>query len=524
MRSLTKIKRNRYGDLTLPFFGFILVGVLTIASLTSIAQYNIMVEKLNAGLEEANNASVKYILDNLSDSALIGTLSPAVLAELANARNHGVAVAQSSLTTKIKDLIAVRNGDGVNVFDITDSSITKDADDNVIIQFAVEAQVLPPPTPKYKRVYKKVVAKPFSLNSREVCTELSCPPGDCGDCGACDECTGTCIPDFSVPDGQGGFKNPDTATATDDNIACGATDPFVEFCEHLGWNVIEEAGLTGCELNNCKIVPTRHEWTEQFSYYNTVAIDGAAPLSFGFPSSNINDYCLEGVNYVQDEEFTVLEDTGKNKKFYAVCQTNHSFPGFLSKRIFASSTKVNGAFGGIAGADAICQARANAAGLPGAYRALLSDSVTDAKDRIPGNVSYRLVDGTVFNSCPLWDDLGAPNRVDTNIRLNESGVEVPDGVSLGRSVYTGFALWQLGTRPFVWTGTGPAGTKEYLSPFYSSPLGISNCYDWTVGTYYTYDQSGGYGNAKYFNWVSYGELFTGEPGCNGTKHLYCVEI
>ncbi len=229
--------RDTEGDLTLPFFGFVLVAALTIASLTSISQYNIIVEKLNAGLEEADQASVKYILDNVSDSALIGALSPAVQAELINARNHGVAVAQTSLSAEIKDLIAVRNGDGVNVFDIADSSITKDASDNVIIQFAVEAQVLPPPTPKYKRVFKKVVAKPFSLNSRELCIELECPPGNCGECGVCDECTGTCIPYFNVPDGQGGFKNPDTESATANSIACKAEDNTrIAFVTSSGYN------------------------------------------------------------------------------------------------------------------------------------------------------------------------------------------------------------------------------------------------------------------------------------------------
>jgi len=45
---------------------------------------------------------------------------------------------------------------------------------------------------------------------------------------------------------------------------------------------------------------------------------------------------------------------------------------------FVTSTTYTANLGGIAGADAKCQARANAAGLPGTFKAWISDSTTDA--------------------------------------------------------------------------------------------------------------------------------------------------
>jgi hypothetical protein len=53
-------------------------------------------------------------------------------------------------------------------------------------------------------------------------------------------------------------------------------------------------------------------------------------------------------------------------------------------RTFVTSTLQLGTFGGLAGGDAICQARADAATLGGTWRAWLSTSTVDARDRIVG--------------------------------------------------------------------------------------------------------------------------------------------
>jgi len=60
-------------------------------------------------------------------------------------------------------------------------------------------------------------------------------------------------------------------------------------------------------------------------------------------------------------------------------------------RIFVTSTTYNGNLGGLAGADAKCQARANAASLGGTWKAILSDSTTDASERLDV-AGYNIID------------------------------------------------------------------------------------------------------------------------------------
>ena len=52
-------------------------------------------------------------------------------------------------------------------------------------------------------------------------------------------------------------------------------------------------------------------------------------------------------------------------------------------KVFNSSTSYNGNLGGLTGADAKCQSRAAAAGLTGTYKAWLSSTTINAKDRLP---------------------------------------------------------------------------------------------------------------------------------------------
>jgi hypothetical protein len=69
--------------------------------------------------------------------------------------------------------------------------------------------------------------------------------------------------------------------------------------------------------------------------------------------------------------------------------------GPQAKIVFATSQGFTGNLGGLAGADAICQAEANAAGLPGTYKAFLSDNNTSAADRLnQSSLPYELVNGT----------------------------------------------------------------------------------------------------------------------------------
>ena len=57
----------------------------------------------------------------------------------------------------------------------------------------------------------------------------------------------------------------------------------------------------------------------------------------------------------------------------------------LTKRVFVTSVAYNGNLGQLSGADAKCQAHADAASLGGAWKALISGSSTSAKQRIEYN-------------------------------------------------------------------------------------------------------------------------------------------
>jgi hypothetical protein len=88
---------------------------------------------------------------------------------------------------------------------------------------------------------------------------------------------------------------------------------------------------------------------------------------------------------------------------------------------FVTSTSHTGNLGGIAGADAVCQARASAAGLPGTYRAWLSTSTANAIDRFTGASGWIRVDGKPFVNTAT--DL-ANQRLFTPLRITETGADV----------------------------------------------------------------------------------------------------
>ena len=68
------------------------------------------------------------------------------------------------------------------------------------------------------------------------------------------------------------------------------------------------------------------------------------------------------------------------------------------KIVFVTSTTYSGNLGGLAGADAECQAQADSASLLGTFKAWISDSTTDATDtaRFTRSIApYLLPDGTL---------------------------------------------------------------------------------------------------------------------------------
>lgn len=113
----------------------------------------------------------------------------------------------------------------------------------------------------------------------------------------------------------------------------------------------------------------------------------------------------------------------------------------FGKRVFISSVFFDGDFGGLDGADAACQELSVAAGLPGQYRAWLSDSTGSPATRFAQSATpYILVDGTVI--ADDWADL-ADGQLNDAIYLQEDGSPSP-------MISTLFGQ--------VWTTTNEAGT------------------------------------------------------------------
>ena len=93
--------------------------------------------------------------------------------------------------------------------------------------------------------------------------------------------------------------------------------------------------------------------------------------------------------------------------------------------VFATSTLRNGALGGLNGADAICQERAGAGGLPGTYRAWLSDGTGSPSTRFRrSGQGYRLPDAAQTSIATDWTDL-TDGKLRHAINVTELGETVP---------------------------------------------------------------------------------------------------
>ena len=157
--------------------------------------------------------------------------------------------------------------------------------------------------------------------------------------------------------------------------------------------------------------------------------------------------------------------------------------------VFVTAQLYDGDLGGLAGADAECQALADSAGLPGTYMAWLSDSTASPSTRFTRlGVPFERVDGVRI--ADDWDDLlssfgegGQPDYLQNPIDVNETGATVS------------------GSPSNVWTGTDQDGTLNSPSRACSdwgsssaSEVGVAGRYaevlvSWTVSFLHTCDQS-----------------------------------
>lgn len=167
----------------------------------------------------------------------------------------------------------------------------------------------------------------------------------------------------------------------------------------------------------------------------------------------------------------------------------------LKRVVFVSSTLYTGNMGGLAGADAKCQALATSAGLPGSFYAWLSAGVTSPETRfLRSTVPYVLPDGTQV--AKHWTDL-TDGILQHPIDLTEKSTpaSIPaDGCG--------------GGKPTVWTNTRESSVVW-------NPDG---CSGWTKTT-----GAGRLGHAKAtnFTWTRFCEGMANSCGWHAA--IYCVE-
>jgi hypothetical protein len=160
--------------------------------------------------------------------------------------------------------------------------------------------------------------------------------------------------------------------------------------------------------------------------------------------------------------------------------------------VFITRSPRTGNLGGLAGADARCQALAKAAGLPGAYKAWLSDSTGAPRTRFRNPTGpYVWVDGTT-KVADDWLDLTS-GTLDRPINMTEDGAQ-----------FAGPAV--------VWTHTRIDGN--------AGGFGTNlHCENWST-TADDVQGNTGIATATDVDWTA---PLTGTASCGSTARLYCFQ-
>ena len=146
-----------------------------------------------------------------------------------------------------------------------------------------------------------------------------------------------------------------------------------------------------------------------------------------------------------------------------------------------------GGASGLAAADNVCRARAAASHLPapGSFVAWLSDSQTDARDRVTSNGPFRRIDG---------------------VTVATSRTDLLDGTHDGSLHQFETGAYMIGNAGGqVFTGTAPDGTAAAM-----------NCSDWTTNEADPEAAQGIAGISRSTSWTEYSDT-----SCSYSSHLYC---
>jgi hypothetical protein len=162
---------------------------------------------------------------------------------------------------------------------------------------------------------------------------------------------------------------------------------------------------------------------------------------------------------------------------------------------FVTSTLHTGNLGGVMGADAICNMRAQAGGLPGTYKAWLSTNQgTPASRFVQSLVPYVMVNATVVAN--NWADL-TDGTLDLPISVTETGGASP-----------------IGTNNCIVNGVNNTRTA-FTGTFSNGLLGNSTCSNFTsnAGT-----ANVGVSTSATARWSNCAQL-----SCANTSAIYCFQ-
>jgi len=186
---------------------------------------------------------------------------------------------------------------------------------------------------------------------------------------------------------------------------------------------------------------------------------------------------------------------------YAIVMIMLSSDALPTKTLFLSSQTYTGNLGGLAGADAKCQTLATSAGLSGTFKSWLSDSVTNARDRLThATVPYKLVNGTTIAN--NWSDL-IDGQLSNPITHDEKGNQIASPTLTKQ----------------VWTGTRHDGTKDTNrigSQYYCSDWSSPRASVWGIF---------GYAGATRTTATNVGSAWSAASliSCGQSLYLYCME-
>ena len=161
-------------------------------------------------------------------------------------------------------------------------------------------------------------------------------------------------------------------------------------------------------------------------------------------------------------------------------------------------------FDGVSRADDLCTQIAGQAGIPGKYKAWMSDLNNSPSTRFTQSAKpYVLLDGTVIAAD--WASLTNPNNsLKHRIDRNEHNQTLPIGG-------TNASCPQVGS-PMAWTCTDNDGTRS------TKP---NDCAEWTATTSASFGISGSSGTGNSPGWSNDEAACT--PTCDTKNAFYCFE-